>query len=86
MSFRGRTGGTIQALRAVVERLRGHELPVVLVDDGSGPEGREVCAAVGTDGLATVVHHAKNRGKGAACQTGFQNRRCPSSVISACTA
>ncbi|MCB9876506.1 MAG: glycosyltransferase family 2 protein [Planctomycetes bacterium] len=58
-------------VRAVVEALRALGLPAVVVDDGSGPEGRAACAALARGGLADVVHHPQNRGKGAACRTGF---------------
>ena len=58
-------------VRSVVEALRTAGLPAVVVDDGSGPEGRAACEALQRDGLADVVHHPENRGKGAACRTGF---------------
>jgi len=64
-----------RTVRAVVEGLRALELPVVVVDDGSAAEGRAACAALQRDGLADVVHHDHNRGKGAACRTGFRRAR-----------
>ena len=64
-----------QTVRAVVERIRAHGLPVVVVDDGSGRDGRAACEALARDGLADVVHHEQNRGKGAACRTGFARAR-----------
>ncbi len=58
-------------VRAVVEAVGAH-LPVVLVDDGSGPAGREAVAALGREGLATVHHREHNGGKGAGVTTGFE--------------
>ncbi|GGD69929.1 bifunctional glycosyltransferase family 2/GtrA family protein [Microbacterium murale] len=56
----------------LVRRLHAlrREATVVIVDDGSGPEYTGVFAEVATAG-ATVLHHAENRGKGAALKTGF---------------
>jgi len=59
-------------IRSVVEGVRAHLADVIVVDDGSGEEGREACAAIGRDGLATVVRHERNAGKGAAVKTGFR--------------
>jgi glycosyltransferase involved in cell wall biosynthesis len=61
-------------VRAVVEAVGAH-LPVVLVDDGSGPAGREAVAAIGREGLAEVVHREQNGGKGAGVTTGFERAR-----------
>ncbi|MCA9685295.1 MAG: glycosyltransferase family 2 protein [Myxococcales bacterium] len=58
-------------VRAVVEAV-GEHLPVVLIDDGSGPAGREAVAAIGRAGLAHVHHRAENGGKGAGVTTGFE--------------
>lgn len=60
---------------AVVERIRGYGLAVVLVDDGSGAEGRAACdAAAVAEGPERVelVRFERNRGKGAAVQAGFR--------------
>ena len=48
-------------------------VPVVLVDDGSGPAGREAVAALGRDGSAMVLHRSENSGKGAALCDGFRH-------------
>lgn len=61
-------------LRAVVEAVRG-ELPVIVIDDGSGPAGREVVEALGREDLAHVHHRERNGGKGAAVTTGFEVAR-----------
>lgn len=58
-------------VRAVVERLRRHVPDVLVVDDGSGPAGREACEQLQRDGLASVHHMPKNSGKGAAMKVGF---------------
>jgi len=55
----------------VVRRVRAHLPEVVVVDDGSGPEGRAACEALAAGGLAHVFHRAQNGGKGAAVKTGF---------------
>jgi glycosyltransferase involved in cell wall biosynthesis len=55
----------------VVERLRERIPDVIVVDDGSGSEGRAAVEALGRDGLATTIRRETNGGKGAAVQTGF---------------
>lgn len=60
-----------RTIRSVVERSRAHLSDVLVVDDGSGPEGRAACEAVAAEGLAHVVHRPQNGGKGAAVKTGF---------------
>ena len=57
-----------ERLVALVQELRG--MPVVVVDDGSGPSYRDVYAAAAASG-ALVLAHEHNRGKGAALRTGF---------------
>ncbi len=60
-----------RTVRATVAAV-GRQLPdVLLVDDGSGAEGREACAALAAEGLATLVRRPRNGGKGAAVKTGF---------------
>ena len=58
-------------IRSVVERLRAHLDDVIVVDDGSGPEGRAAVEALGREGLAIAVHRERNGGKGAAVKTGL---------------
>ncbi len=58
-------------IRRVVERVRAHLPHVVVIDDGSGPEGRAACEALAKEGLAHVVHRERNGGKGAAVKSGF---------------
>lgn len=62
-------------VRAVVERIRRWLPDVIVVDDGSGPEGREAVAALGREGLAHVHHRPVNGGKGAAVRDGFRLAR-----------
>lgn len=64
-----------RTVRAVVENIRSNHLDVIVVDDGSGPDGKSACEQIAADGLATVVHLAENSGKGAACKAGFAKAR-----------
>ena len=63
-----------RTIRRVVERLRPH-VPVIVVDDGSGPEARAELVALAREGLADVVHRPANGGKGAAVKDGFRRAR-----------
>ncbi len=60
-----------RTVRRVVEEARAHLGDVLVVDDGSGPEGERVCADIGAEGLAQVRRRPKNGGKGAAVKTGL---------------
>jgi polyprenyl-phospho-N-acetylgalactosaminyl synthase len=63
----GRTAGR------VVDAARAAGLPVILVDDGSGPEcAAALDALAATDRGVRLLRHAANRGKGAAVQTGLR--------------
>ncbi|MEM1417390.1 MAG: glycosyltransferase [Myxococcota bacterium] len=55
----------------VVRSLLAHLDHVIVVDDGSGPEGRESVAALTEPGRVDVVHREANGGKGAAVKTGL---------------
>jgi glycosyltransferase involved in cell wall biosynthesis len=48
---------------------------VIVVDDGSGPEGEEAVAKLAEEGLAHVVRRERNGGKGAAVKRGFEVAR-----------
>ena len=53
------------------QRLRTGTLACVLVDDGSGPEYRELFGRARSEYGAKVLHHAVNLGKGRALKTAF---------------
>jgi glycosyltransferase involved in cell wall biosynthesis len=61
-----------RTVRGVVEGVRAHLTDVIVVDDGSGTEGRAACEALQRDGLAIVHRLDRNRGKGAAVKAGFE--------------
>ena len=58
-----------QKLIDLVNRL-SLQYPVIVVDDGSGEANQQVFATLMITG-ATILHHACNRGKGAALKTGI---------------
>ena len=60
-----------RTVRAVVERVRVYVQDVVVVDDGSGPEGRAAVEGLASEGLAQVTRRPQNGGKGAAVKAGF---------------
>ncbi|WP_211302327.1 glycosyltransferase family 2 protein [Nannocystis exedens] len=64
-----------RTVRDVVLRVKAHLPDVVVIDDGSGPEGRAAVEAIGAEGLAHVRRRPQNGGKGAAVKTGFQFAR-----------
>ena len=64
-----------QTIRRVVEAVRELVPEVIVIDDGSGPEGRQQVARLGQDKLAQVVHRRENGGKGAAVKTGLLEAR-----------
>jgi len=64
-----------RTVRDVVEGIARRALPVVLVDDGSGLEGRSACQELEAAGLATLRRIEPNRGKGAAVALGFRVAR-----------
>jgi len=54
----------------LVSLVEATDIPVVVVDDGSGPSAEPVLQSLSG---ATVLSHAVNRGKGAALKTGFRH-------------
>jgi polyprenyl-phospho-N-acetylgalactosaminyl synthase len=61
-----------QTIERVVLAARVHLEDVIVVDDGSGSEGRAACDSLAEKGLARVIHRERNGGKGAAVKTGLQ--------------
>ena len=62
-------------IAAVVADARRHLGDVLIVDDGSGDEGRAAVDALVQSGAARVARRPRNSGKGAAVKTGFQAAR-----------
>jgi glycosyltransferase involved in cell wall biosynthesis len=60
-----------RTIAAVARRVREHIADVVVVDDGSGPEGRAAVEALAASGEVVAVHRARNGGKGAAVLDGL---------------
>ncbi len=63
-----------RTLEEIIQRIRGVEIPIEIVagDDGSPDRSRELHERLHKDGQIDQVHfHEKNRGKGAALQSGF---------------
>ena len=60
----------VETVRALAERFAP---AIVVVDDGSGPEYRDVFATVAAMPGVQVVRHATNLGKGAALKTGIDH-------------
>ena len=56
-----------RTIQTVIDGVRGHGLPVVVVDDGSTDETAALAARHG----ATVISHLRNEGKGSALRSGF---------------
>ncbi len=62
-------------IRGVVERSLEHLPDVIVVDDGSGPEGRRAVEMLGREGLADVLLRDRNGGKGRAVKDGLLRAR-----------
>src|SRR5690625_3908116 len=62
-----------KTIRDVVLRARAHLPDIVVVNDGSDDATRAILEQIHQEGLAHVVHRAKNGGKGAAVKTGFES-------------
>ncbi len=63
----------VSRLPAIVSALTGQGWPVLIVDDGNGPEAAAAISALhAPDRGVTVERRTQNGGKGAAMKTGFQ--------------
>ncbi|ETF03564.1 glycosyl transferase [Advenella kashmirensis W13003] len=60
------------AILSVVDQLRQHELPVLIVDDGSDAASRTVLDTFSTSPHVQVHRKPKNGGKGSAVKVGFE--------------
>src|SRR5215204_6675287 len=61
----------------LVRQLNGKALPaIVIVDDGSGPEYRDVFEQASAFPNVQLLRHAVNLGKGAALKTAFNHVLC----------
>jgi glycosyltransferase involved in cell wall biosynthesis len=66
-----------ESLLQLIGALSGKPIPaIVVVDDGSGPEYREIFRRAEEFGKVRLVRHAVNLGKGAALKTGFNDALC----------
>ncbi len=61
-----------RTLQQVVQAARRHVADVIVIDDGSGEEGRRVAEAVSESGAAAVHFRKQNGGKGAAVKDGLR--------------
>jgi glycosyltransferase involved in cell wall biosynthesis len=62
-----------EQIRGVLDSLARHDLPCLVVDDGSGPATRAVLDAAEKDLPWVDVHHRdRNGGRGAALETGYR--------------
>jgi glycosyltransferase involved in cell wall biosynthesis len=64
-----------RAIASVVDSVRVHGLPVILVDDGSDPDCAHELQRLAKLADVTVLRHEFNRGKGAALGTGLRAAR-----------
>jgi glycosyltransferase involved in cell wall biosynthesis len=62
-------------IERVVADVGRHVADVLVVDDGSGAEGRRAVEALERQGVARVVHRERNGGKGAAVKAGLRLAR-----------
>ena len=62
-------------IEEIIHRVKAQELAseIVIVDDGSLDGTQEILSGFAEDDQVQVILHDRNRGKGAAVRTGFQN-------------
>jgi glycosyltransferase involved in cell wall biosynthesis len=64
------------ALVDLVSDLSARDMPILLVDDGSGPHFREIFDQASRFPGVQILRHAVNLGKGAALKTGINHALC----------
>ena len=65
-----------RSLVMIADQLRAIALPCILVNDGSNAATRDELQRIGQSHAGIeVLHHDRNRGKGAACITGLRHAR-----------
>ena len=62
-------------IEEILRRVKAEEIAteILVIDDGSIDGTREILDNLDQDSQLRVIHHDRNRGKGAAVRTGFQN-------------
>jgi len=63
------------SVAAVVRQVATVASDIIVVDDGSARETRDIVAGLHREGLAIAVHRGRNGGKGAAVMTGLTTAR-----------
>lgn len=65
----------LETIEEILRRVEAEEIvsEILVVDDGSQDGTREKLASLNESGLVRVILHDRNRGKGAAVRTGFEN-------------
>ena len=64
-------------IEEILKRVEAQEIAteILVIDDGSIDGTRDILAAMNEEGGLRIILHDRNRGKGAAVRTGFQNAK-----------